>query len=278
MPAKLVLSNQEINKIISDYKSGESLRFMAKKYKRARGTLAKILKENNVEIRDNTINSRKYSHDENYFEIIDNEHKAYWFGFICADGFIESKRTQVSQKVGITLNNIDKGHLEKFKKDINATNPINDYIGSGYNPNGVFSKIILTSQKTVDDLKKHGCVEHKSLSLKFPEIREDLIRHFIRGYFDGDGSLNKSRGYKGKYEYAIQFTGTKEFLEKLMEILNKNLKLYYHNNAYELSIGGNNQVKEIANYLYNDSTVYLDRKYEKYLEMLKYVEKQGSNE
>lgn len=275
MPAKLVLSDTELNKIITDYESGESLRFMAKKYKRSRNTLAKILKEKDVQIRDNTINSRKYNHDEDYFENIDNEHKAYWFGFICADGFIESKRIHNSQKFGITLNSIDKEHLEKFKKDINATNPIKEYRGSGYNPDGMFSKIMLTSQKTVDDLKKHGCIEHKSLTLKFPEIREDLLPHFIRGYFDGDGSLNKSKGYKGKCEYSVQFTGTKEFLEKLMEIFNKNLKLYYHNNAYELTIGGSEQVKRITKYMYENSTVYLDRKYEKYLEMLKYVEKQG---
>lgn len=273
MPAKLVLKNQELNKIINDYKSGTSLRTMSKKYKISRGTLSKILKENNIEIRDNTINSRKYSHDENYFENIDNEHKAYWFGFICADGFIESKRKQNSQKVGITLNSIDREHLIKFKKDINATNPIKDYVGSGYNPTGKFSKIILTSQKTVDDLKKHGCIENKSLKLKFPEIKEEYIRHFIRGYFDGDGSLNKTKGYKGKTEYSIQFIGTKDFLLSLMEVFNKDLKLYCNNNVYELSIGGNNQVKNITNYLYNNATIYLDRKYEKYLEMLKYTER-----
>ena len=135
------------NKIISKYKNGISIRKLSIEYNHCRKTISKLLKENNINIRDNSISLRKYYHDEDYFETIDSEEKAYWLGFIYADGFVESKRINSNQKFGITLNNIDYDHLLKFKKSINATNPIKEYKGSGYNKDGIFVKILLTSKK-----------------------------------------------------------------------------------------------------------------------------------
>lgn len=270
MAKKKVMNQEELNSLIHDYINGDSIRNLSLKYNCTRAVLSRILKENKVIIRDNTRNSRKYSHNENYFESIDTENKAYWLGFIYADGFIESKRNYGAQKLGITLSGIDVKHLEKFKSDIEATNPIKEYRGSGYNADGVFSKILLTSQKTVDDLKTHGCIENKTLKLKFPNIRKNLIRHFIRGYFDGDGSIS----FIQQKAYEIQFTGTKDFLDGIMNYFNKNLKMHTKDNVtYQLKIGGNLQVRKILDIIYKDATIYLDRKHEKYLEVLKYTER-----
>ena len=270
MAKRKIMNQDELNNLINDYSSGESLRSLAIEYNCTRSVLSRILKENNIVIRDNTKNSRKYYHDEDFFEKINTEEKAYWLGFIFADGFIESKRNHGAQKLGITLSKIDINHLEKFKADIKATNPIKEYKGSGYNANGTFSKILLTSQKTVDDLKKHGCTEHKTLKLTFPTIKDELKHHFIRGYMDGDGSISLIQNKS----YIIQFTGTKDFLTSIMKYFNKNLAMYTKDNiTYELKFGGNLQVKKILNILYKDATVYLDRKYNKYLEVLKYTER-----
>ena len=261
-------------KRFKDYNNGTSLRQLEKKYGYCRRIISNILKENNITIRDNTLNSRKYTHNENFFEVIDTEEKAYWLGFIYADGFIESKRINSNQKFGITLNSIDHNHLEKFKKSIEATNPINIYKGSGYNKDSNFSRILLTSQKTVNDLINKGCLEHKTHLLEFPTIEqvpEELMRHFIRGYFDGDGSLNFYS--TTKRQYKIGFVGTKNFLTGIMNHFNKNLKMSTKDDiTFQLNIGGNKQVINIMNYLYKDAHVYLDRKYKKYLEMLKYNE------
>ena len=78
-----------------------------------------------------------------------------------------------------------------------------------------------TSQKTVNDLKRLGCIENKSLVLTFPtydQVPEELIYHFIRGYFDGDGSVSiNSKNYK----YAhISIVGTENFIKKLSEYFN----------------------------------------------------------
>ena len=276
MAKKIKFTQKQIKSLISDYKSGISLRKLEIKYNHCRRVLSKILKENDVLIKNNSINSRKYSHDEDYFEVIDTEEKAYWLGFMYADGFIESKRKNQSQKFGITLNKIDYNHLKKFKKCIQATNPIKTYIGGGYTKNSVFSKILITSQKTVDDLKDKGVVENKTNILKFPteeQVPKELIPHFIRGYFDGDGCICYYY-QKEKYKtYQINFVGTKDFIDGLKSYLKLDLKCYTKNNVtYQLNVGGNNKVKKIMNMFYKNAKIFLDRKHEKYLEMLKYSE------
>lgn len=271
MAKKIIFTKSQTDEIIKKYNNGISLRELSKELNHSRSFLSKLLKENNVIIKDNTINSRKYIHNENFFKTIDSEVKAYWLGFMYADGFIESKRQHGNQKFGITLNSIDIKHLEKFKKSIESSNPIKNYIGSGYNAEGEFSKILLTSQKTVNDLIANGCLENKTHLLKFPDLKRDLIPHFIRGYFDGDGSL--SYYVTTKRQYKIGFVGTYDFLNGIMKYFNKELKFSTKDcTTYQLNIGGNNQVKTVMNILYKNATIFLDRKYDKYLELLKYSE------
>lgn len=264
MPKKMVLSDEQIKKIIALYESGITLRQLEKDLSISRKILSRTLKENAVHIKDNTINSRKYFHNENFFESIDTEEKAYWLGFIYADGFIESKRSNGAQKLGITLSAKDHGHLEKFKRDINATNPVLQYKGSGYNANGMFSKILLTSNKTVQDLKQLGVIENKTYDLTFPNfINEELLHHFVRGYFDGDGSINYYTTPTGYKKYQIGFTGSYEMMQGLNAYFNKSSSIRQKGNAYQINFGGVNEVHKIIEVMYKDATVYLDRKYEK---------------
>lgn len=271
MAKKLNLSINELQNLIVDYENNISLRSLEKKYNHDRKTLSNILKEHNITIRNNSINSRKYFHNESFFETINTEHKAYWLGFLYADGFIESKRENSNQKIGITLKHSDINHLYKFKKDIEATNPIKIYKGSGFAKENMFAKILLTSSKTVNDLKDKGVAEHKTYLLNFPTdniVPKDLIHHFIRGYFDGDGSLSYYN-YNNQKKYCLGFTGTKDMLKGISSYFNKNnLKIVPHNNAFELHIGGNIQLYKILNIMYLDATIYLDRKKEIYDEFL----------
>lgn len=277
MGGKYQLSSEELNNIINDYLSGKTLRQMEKESTHCKAYLSKVLRKSGISIRDNTLNSRKYTHNENFFEQIDNEIKAYWLGFIYADGFIESKRDSNSQKLGITLSAIDESHLYKFKTHIEATNPIKTYIGSGYNSNGRFTKILLTSQKTVVDLKKLGVIENKTKNLSFPNeliVPNNLIRHFIRGYFDGDGTIYCSQDKKyDHFSYQLSFTGTKEIIDGIRKFFNKRVVIKTRHNAFYMNIGGNHQVKDVLSILYADSSVYLERKYNKYLDLCKYIER-----
>lgn len=277
MGGKYQLSEEETNNIIQDYLSGKTLRQMEKDNLQCKAYLSKVLKQNGIEIRNNTLNSRKYTHNEDFFETIDNEVNAYWLGFIYADGFIESKRKNSNQKFGLTLNSIDEEHLSKFKSHIKATNPIKYYTGSGYNPSGEFSKILLTSQKTVDDLKRLGVKENKTMTLVFPDtlkVPTSLVRHFVRGYFDGDGTIYCYKHKKYSHiNYHVSFTGTKEMIDGIKRFLNKEVVICSRHNAFYINIGGNPQVKNILDMLYKDASVYLERKHNKFLDLCKYIER-----
>lgn len=207
---------------------------------------------------------RKYNVDDNYFNVINSEEKAYWLGFIYADGFVNT----LEDRIGISLNVKDKNHLEKFKTCINSESPINDYEEkSGYAVGSMYSRILITSKQLKQDLIRLGVVENKTNILNFPtysQVPKKLISHFIRGYMDGDGSITN-----GNNSYLIKFTGTKEVIEGIQRELNTNVALEErfperNVNNYSITIGGNIQVKRILEYIYKDSTIFLDRKYLKY--------------
>lgn len=250
--------------IIDLYMSGLSIRAIAIELNVNRRRISKLLKSQDIHIKKSDETSRKFNFNENYFESIDTPEKAYWLGFIYADGGIRSKQKHGNQALSIMLSSIDKEHLYKLNKCLNSTYEVKDYIGSGYNEDGEFSKLVLTSQKLVDDLKKWGVVERKTKILKFPDfLDKNLLSHFIRGYMDGDGSITSS----GK-EYYLKFTGTKEFLEGINQYFEKNNKIQPSKSVYELEYGGNRQVERMLNLLYDNdnATIFLDRKHDKYLE------------
>lgn len=190
--------------------------------------------------------------DHNFFTNIDNEIKAYWLGFIMADGCVFG-----GKRLDIGLHERDREHVALFCDHIK-------YIGNiiKYDDRAVIS---CYSKKICQDLIKLGCTPRKSLTLKFPSIREDLIRHCIRGYIDGDGCYYFNKKAKS---HTIHIVGTKDFLLGIQNHLNINKKMSNPTRAYRLDIGGNNQVKKVINYLYKDSTVYLKRKYDKIKHLL----------
>jgi len=219
--------------------------------------------------RSNKINSRRYDVDHNFFNKIDNEHKAYWLGFIYADGYV-SKKTKTEKKLGISLSTKDINHLETFKKHINATYPINIYKSESFGEVEIeYCRLLMSSDQLFDDLVSKGVFEKKTLILKFPDksiVPKKLQNHFVRGYFDGDGSFKKNNNF-----YAFNLCGTKEFLLTCQEILGKQTKLEKRHkdnkNNYSFSIGGRKQAKKAGDYLYKNATVYLERKYIRYKEM-----------
>jgi intein/homing endonuclease len=122
-------------------------------------------------------------------------------------------------------------------------------------------------------LNNYGCTPRKSLTELFPDksIFKDpsLIRHFIRGYFDGDGCVTYVN--KEHTRVGIQILGTKEFLTEMLKYFPKesnNLSIY-HNHGNESEViryihTTDNKAKSILKYMYNDSKLYLQRKYDRY--------------
>lgn len=148
--------------------------------------------------------------DSFFFHHIDSEEKAYWLGFMYADGYV------TGSVMGVKLHIKDIDHLQKFREDIQSQHTIGTYVmKSGFaNANGTpYCSLTIKDKQLVQDLNDCGVTYNKSKTLVFPTedvVPSHLIHHFIRGYFDGDGSV-----YASSATPSISFEGTKEFLERL---------------------------------------------------------------
>lgn len=130
---------------------------------------------------------RKYKLNEAYFDFIDNQNKAYILGFLFADGYNSIPKHTVT----MSLQEDDKEILEKIRCEIGSEKELEflDYSNKhdfGYTYKNQW-RLNMFSKHMCDSLDKLGMHQNKSLILEFPDIDKSLYRHFIRGYFDGDG-------------------------------------------------------------------------------------------
>ena len=259
--------------VLSKYNDGNSIRNIVKITGITKHYVTKILKDNNIKIISNVEKLRKYKINENYFDIIDTEHKAYTLGFLYADGYNNEKKNIV--KISLAEEDIDI--LYQIREPICPDKPLRYYKYKNENIQPQYS-FVIDNGHISKKLSEFGVVQAKTFKLKFPTFLDrSLIRHFIRGYFDGDGCITKGYSRTNYSKYYISFISTDKFIEGLQEYLLLNLDIKIkktqiryperNNNIRMLGIGGNLQVEKLLNYLYDDSTIFLQRKYEKYLEL-----------
>lgn len=211
----------------------------------------------------------KYNYNHSFFNKIDTQVKAYWLGFIYADGCVNHDTRTDSFELSIKLQGKDYTHLKKFNKDLKGNIPVTLFtkILNYKNEDREYKQcqIRLYSKEMVLDLFNCGVVKNKSKIIRFPKLKENLIPHFIRGYFDGDGCvcLNKKRKLPD-----VNFTsGSLDFLLWLRaELYKNNINSYYYqekSNTYRLYVRGMKNCDNFFNYIYKDATIYLDRKLNK---------------
>lgn len=240
-----------INKIWCLYNNGIYTTDIDKMLNLPRGTSCYLLKKNKYVLNHRGPKSLiKY---ENYFDLIDSEDKAYHLGLLMADGNVSIINGQYSIKIHICLK--DKELIDKFLEKINSSNKTK--IKEGKNPSYYVS---LTSKHMCEALINYGVIPHKTGAEKFPEkIPVPLKRHFIRGVFDGDGITDISN-------YRCGFVGSKALLDEIQLLLNTKLKL---NKAHHKTkegenifyfLGGKKFSRILYDYMYVDSTIYLERK------------------
>ena len=198
----------------------------------------------------------------NNFEKIDTEEKAYWLGFLCADGSVSS----AEDRIELSLAEQDFHHIEKFKNFIGINNKIS------YREKTKSYRYSFRSGKCKQDLINKGCVPKKSLILKYPtyeQVPKYLMRHFIRGYFDGDGWFTNTESC-----FQIGIIGTANFIKGFLdniEDINKTNKIFIchrEDGAKRYVFGAYQDVYNFLNFIYKDATVYLDRKYNKYIDFI----------
>jgi len=253
--SKHFISQEEKDSMVAMYKGGASLTELRTKMSRSHTTVVKILLDAGI-VRNTGNHTNIKACNHSYFSSIETEEQAYWLGFLFADGNV------IGNSISIGLKHSDYLHLVKFRKALGIRKMVT--------VDDVRCRIGVRSTQLAEDLAKLGCVPKKSLILKFPEnLPSHLVRHFSRGYFDGDGSL-------GNYHSAaFMLIGTNDFLLKFIEYNNfpekkKDLpgdKRYQNPFTKYLQYSGKNAANVIK-YLYKDSTVFLDRKYKIYEEIV----------
>lgn len=141
---------------------------------------------------------RKYNLNDNYFDTW-SEQKAYWLGFLAADGCVKE------HSVEFTLKQEDKNAVEQLKKDLSFERPVNTYVHKAKRKEYYCCSLCFTSEKIVEILSKNNIVPRKSFLLKpfLKNIPENYKKPFIVRFFDGDGHI-------GKAGDKIQFLGCHE--------------------------------------------------------------------
>lgn len=201
-----------------------------------------------------------YKYNKQFFNNIDNEEKAYWAGFIAADGNVRKDFL----KMRIELNIKDYSHLEKFRKSIEGDNPIKEFIRE----KNQSCYIDVNCKEFCLALNKLGITPKKSLTLNINMelIPKELRHHFIRGYFDGDGSLNSYKRENSNYlEWELSFISSKIFLEQILNELEEERTLFSCGNNFRFCFKSKKDILNVLEYLYKDATIFLDRKKEKML-------------
>ena len=283
MSQKRIFTEEEKTQILKMYNMGETYKNIAMAFHTKDTRISAYLKSIGCEKRaKNTLKnhvylskSRKYKVNEDYFEIIDSENKAYWLGFLYADGCVRKRYGKNGKSKGgsveLSLKASDRYHISNFLYDIGSNAPI---IDKNVNLNGKEYKAVrvnISSIKMVNDLIDHGCIEKKSLKLAKPVgVPCDLVSHFIRGYFDGDGCV---AFYPKKHHYTYSILGTEDFLNFVIQVSNIDsfsIIKFSHKKCCELKIYSKRCVEIFHNYIYAGKSIYLERKYQKSLSMMKF--------
>lgn len=212
------------------------------------------------------------------FTEIDTQEKAYILGVLFADGSIQYKKKKYCVK--LSWQEKDLTTLEKIRDIITPRRNLY-FVKLDNNPNWNNQYTLsITNKKLCDQLLKHGVFPNKTYTLKRPILDYDLIPHFIRGYFDGDGSVTEKKKdiispTIGNLKVCV--TGTKDMIDFIDSHFRNTFSISYcyicqsyaSKHAYNLWLSGK-KARLFLKMIYQGSTIHLGRKYKiakKYMDM-----------
>lgn len=213
-----------------------------------------------------------------YFETIDSSNKAYFLGFICADGSIV-ENTSGSKILTITLHEQDLVILEKLKSELRSTHAIMPICRvSSHNPEKIVHHVRLAfaNKSITNALNKLEITERKTFTLGniINNIPYEYRDAFIIGYLDGDGCIvnpktkkltKKGISYHNNQSRIVSFKGTYELLNGFVQHLNLerySLRKNKNQNVYTLTFSSKQEVSKIAS-CYANTEFFLLRKFKK---------------
>ena len=238
------------DEVIQLFENGVSCGKIGERLGHSGSNIGKLLKKHNYDPQD-----FKIKVDETYFNIIDTQNKAYILGWMYSDGNVMPEG-----KFRICLAEKDKHIVYWIKDQIKYEGNI--HYRKPRNGSKAQYELCINRKVMVDDLISLGCVPNKSLIIKLPDfnqIPQNLYHHFVRGYFDGDGSINNGIMICGSYYFVYE-------LQKLLPCKATNIYQRYKDrdplgSAHQLFIGQRSEVLKFKKWLYEDAEMFLERKF-----------------
>ena len=216
---------------------------------------------------------RKYYLNEHYFDNIDTPNKAYILGFLYADGY----NNPINHTIVLGLSARDEDILECIRREIPCDKPLGSYCTERKDgtPPRHMKILTLASKYMSDTIIKWGLCPNKTFILQFPNfLSDELIPHFIRGYFDGDGCayLWKSKGTR-EDRITVSIMSSTVFCLQMQKVLKEKANINMHvNNATGhtdnklIRTSNRQEVQKFVEYIYKDADLYMARKKEKFIE------------
>lgn len=269
-----IFNIEQTNEIIQLYNNELSADNIGAKFNCSRSTIYKILRKNNIRIRSTADWSTKYYFNQDFLKNIDTPEKAYFLGFFCSDGSFLKGSNGISFHIGVR----DIDILEKFKILLESDLPIKIRRASGSGVQDTATLLIVGGQ-FYKNIKKLEIAERKTQDLKFPTfIKKDLMPHFIRGYFDGDGwiTIVKRKNRNNKIEPTVGIVSTKDLINGIGKWCDENnikyIKFFKQVKSMELwtiQITGAYQVLRFLDIIYDSKeTLFLQRKMDKFISLI----------
>ncbi len=253
MPAAFKWTGEEIQDMVTSYKRGETAKSIAMRYGTSSQVILPVLEKQGITRRTNREAARRHTCDYRYFQIIDTEEKAYWLGFMTADGCItKGKASGDSPRITLHLGKQDCEHLAKLKQALQASQTISRDEHQ--------CSLTIISTEMAADLAKHGILPRKTFSTKPAQVAPELVRHYWRGIIDGDGYVSKVGGtlvLVGDYDVVSSFQA---FV--LTQCPQVKVAIFRDGTIHTLKLTGKT-ARRMLEILYGEARVYLTRKYER---------------
>lgn len=277
--------NQEIQeKIIKLYNQGYGITYISKQINKDSNMtfsfdkVKRVLKDNNIKLRNYNEaiavkpyeDIRKYKINDNYN--LESHNGAWLLGFLAADGYLPDTNG-AKNRITISLAEIDKEVLELIKKELEYEGPINEYESSSGYP---FVSLSFTSKILREKIESYNIVNNKTFKLNYlpANLPEKYILDFIRGFFDGDGSIYAIEKEK---KIGMSFTCASDiFLQEIAEYLSKEFKVSIPkinssqrvHTIYDIRYYKKDSII-LGDKFYNHNYLSLPRKQKKYFELVK---------
>lgn len=245
--------------IISDYQSGMTLIQVASKHKTSKRTILRRLVTHNQPRRTNSDANRTYSLNQHFFERIDTERKAYWLGFLLADGNISyNGRNKNGRALRIALQRRDETHLLKLRESLESSHPLKQ------DNTLMCTWLCISSKPLTASLEKAGWVDFKRKgdTRILQSVPANLVIHVLRGLIDGDGWITKDNR-----RYILGFTNLHKSVVTWFDNAIRRLGFTSCAKPYQPKGHRNwcvcyshKRVTSLLEFLYQNSTISLERK------------------